>query len=152
MNAALDDDFGIDLAGVPGKLQRIADDIGDAVENIRGLVIVRENDGVALLLQPVDGMNVWRIDRPLDRRNEVLHPLVEVLRLARDRWREGKLGSFDDAEALGGADKNRARHALRAGIKLHHRSLLSTPLSGGSSIMLSLSIIEPKQKRQSRMG
>jgi hypothetical protein len=34
-----------------GELQRVADDVGDAVVDFRRLVIVRQDDGVADLLQ-----------------------------------------------------------------------------------------------------
>jgi hypothetical protein len=42
-----------DLGGLARELQRVADDVGDAVEDLRRLVVVREDDGVALLLQPL---------------------------------------------------------------------------------------------------
>ena len=48
MHAALDDDFGIDADGIAGKLQRIALDVGDAVEDLRRLVIVRQDENTAL--------------------------------------------------------------------------------------------------------
>jgi hypothetical protein len=55
MDAALDDDLGVDLGRLLGELQRVADDIGDAVKDFRRLVVVRQDNGVALLLHAVDG-------------------------------------------------------------------------------------------------
>ena len=80
----------------------VADDIGDAVEDVRRLVVVGEDDGAALLLQPVDGVHIGRIDRPFEGRDELLDPLVEMRGLAGDLRREGQVRPFDDAEALGG--------------------------------------------------
>ncbi len=62
MHAALDDDLGIDADSVAGELQRIALDVGDAVKNLRRLVVMRQDDGAALHLQPVDGMDIGRKD------------------------------------------------------------------------------------------
>jgi hypothetical protein len=53
------------------ELQRVADIIGDAVVDFRRLVVVRQDDGVALLLQLVDRLHVGRKDRPFDGGNDV---------------------------------------------------------------------------------
>src|SRR5690606_11789601 len=71
----------------------------------RRLVIVREDDGATLLLQPVDGGDIGRVDRPFEGRNELLHLFVEVLRLAGDLGREGKVRFLDDTEALRGGER-----------------------------------------------
>ena len=47
VHAALDDDLGIGLGCLARKLQRVADDIGDAMEDLGRHVVVREHDGVA---------------------------------------------------------------------------------------------------------
>jgi hypothetical protein len=84
MDAALDDDLGVDLGRLLGELQRVADDVGDAVIDFRRLVVVRQDDGVALLFQPVDGGDIGCVDRPLDARDMVLDLLVEMLGLLGD--------------------------------------------------------------------
>ena len=48
--------------------QAVADDVGDAVEDLRRLVVVRQDDGVALALQLEDGGDVVGERRPFDRR------------------------------------------------------------------------------------
>ena len=48
MHAALHDDVGVDLARLARELERIADEIGDAIVDFRRLVVVRQDDGVAL--------------------------------------------------------------------------------------------------------
>ncbi len=87
MDAALNDDVGIDLGGFLGELQGIADDVGDAVKNLRCLVVVREDNRIALLLQPVDCCHIGRVDRPFDARDMMGDTLVEMLGLRRDLGR-----------------------------------------------------------------
>ena len=67
MHAALDDDVGIDLGRLARELERVADEIGDAIVDFRRLVIVRQDDRVALLLERVDRLDVGREERPFDR-------------------------------------------------------------------------------------
>ncbi len=45
--------------------QAVADDVGDAVEDLRRLVVVREDDGVALALQREDGVDILGEGRPI---------------------------------------------------------------------------------------
>ena len=78
MHAALHDDIGIGLGGLARKLQRVADDVGDAIVDFRRLVIMRQDDGVALFLQPVDRVHIGGEERPFHRRNDVFHALIEM--------------------------------------------------------------------------
>ena len=48
VHAALHDDVGLHLGGFDRELQRVAADIGDAMEDLRRLVIMRQDDRVAL--------------------------------------------------------------------------------------------------------
>src|SRR5262249_38396385 len=80
-----------------GELQRVADEVRDAVVDLGSLVVVRQDHRVALLLQRVDGGHIGREERPLDRRHHVRDALVEVGGLALD------LGvPFERAPACGG--------------------------------------------------
>ena len=83
VDAALDDDVGVGLRRLLGELQRVADDVGDAMEDLRRLVVVRQDHRVAGLLEVVDRLDVGRHHRPFDRRDDVLDLRVEVRRLAR---------------------------------------------------------------------
>ena len=78
MHAALDDDLLLHLGCFARKLQRVAADIGDAVEDFRRLIVVCEDDRVALLLQVVDRLHIGRHERPFDLGNNVLHLGVEM--------------------------------------------------------------------------
>src|SRR3546814_464914 len=53
LDAAKGDDVGVGVGGLARQLQRIADEIGDIL-NLGLLVIMREDDGVAVLAQAVD--------------------------------------------------------------------------------------------------
>ena len=61
-----------------------ADEIGDAVVDFRRLVVVRQDDRVALLLERVDRLDVGREERPFDRGDDGPHPVVEMSGLALD--------------------------------------------------------------------
>ncbi len=84
VHAALHDDVGVDLRRLARELERIADEVGDAVVDFRRLVVVRQDDGVALLLERVDRLHIGREERPLDRRDHGLDALVEMRGLAAD--------------------------------------------------------------------
>ena len=51
VHAGQHDHLGIDRHGLAGQRQAVADDVGDAVEDLRRLVVVRQDDGVPLALQ-----------------------------------------------------------------------------------------------------
>ena len=84
VHAGLHDDRRLGLGRLDGKLQRVADEIGNAVVDLRRLVVMRQDDGVALFLQVVDRLHVRREERPLDRRHDGLDAVVEVRGLALD--------------------------------------------------------------------
>ena len=92
MHAALHDDLGVGLRRLAGELERVADHVGDAMEDLRRHVIVRQHDGVARALEIVDGLDVRGKARPLDRRDDARYALVEMRRLARDLRRIGEVG------------------------------------------------------------
>ena len=64
VNAGEHDDVGIDLGGFAGEQQAVADDIGDAMKDLRRLVVVRQHHGVAPALQFEDGVDVVGEGRP----------------------------------------------------------------------------------------
>ena len=66
MHAGQNDDVGLGLDGPARERQRVADDIGDAMEDLRRLVVMRQDHRVALLLQAVDGVHIGRVERPFD--------------------------------------------------------------------------------------
>ena len=51
MHAGQHDDVRFGRHRLAGERQAVADDIGDAVEDLRRLIIVRQDDGVSLPLQ-----------------------------------------------------------------------------------------------------
>ena len=57
--------------------QAVADDVGDAVEDLRRLVVVRQDDGVALALQRQDGVDVVGEHGPFHRRDDGLDPVIQ---------------------------------------------------------------------------
>ena len=65
VDAGEHDDVGIDLGGFARQQQAVADDVGDAVEDLRRLVIMRQDDGVALALQFEDGVDIVGEGRPI---------------------------------------------------------------------------------------
>src|SRR5260370_27358724 len=48
------------------------------MEDLRRLIVVRQDDRVAGFLQFVDRLDIGRHERPLDRRDHVLDPLIEM--------------------------------------------------------------------------
>ncbi len=119
VHAALDDDFLVHHGRLAGELQRIADDVGNAMVDFRRLVIMRQDDRVALLLELVDPPHVRRMHRPLDGGDVVLHLFVEMRGFARDLLRVGKIGHGQHAELLGcgagGGGRNCLRRSVLAG-------------------------------------
>ena len=86
MHAGQHDDVGIDLGGFARQQQAVADDVGDAVEDFRRLVVMREDDGVAASLQFEDGVDVLGEGGPFGRRDDPFDPVVKLLRNGRVRW------------------------------------------------------------------
>ena len=91
MHAALHDDLGVGLRRLAGELERVADHVGDAMEDLRRHVVMRQHDGVARALQIVDGLDVRGEARPLDRRDDPRHALVKMRGLARHLRRIGEV-------------------------------------------------------------
>jgi hypothetical protein len=124
VHAALHDDVGLHLGGFDRELQRVANDVGDAVEDLRRLVIMRQDDRVAGLLQLVDRFDIGRHERPLDRRDHAFDPFVKMRGGAFDfggplqRWhRQGAsaLGSADAAaQSSGGTPVDGISEIVRA--------------------------------------
>ena len=77
MHAGEHDDVRLDRHRLAGKRQAVADDVGDAVEDLRRLVIVRQDDGVSLPLEVKDGLDIVGEGRPFDGRNDAPHAVVE---------------------------------------------------------------------------
>ena len=102
MDAALHDDVGVRLAGDARELERIPDHVGDAIVDFRRLVIMRQDDGVALLFQVVDRLHIGRVERPFDRRDDRLDLFIEMRGLAGDFRRPRQTGHGDGAMAQGG--------------------------------------------------
>jgi len=76
MHAALNDHVGIRFRGLPGELQRVANDVGDAVVDLRRHVVMRQDHGVADRLEVVDRFDVRGELRPLDSRNHARDALI----------------------------------------------------------------------------
>ncbi len=77
MHSGQDDYSGINGHRLPRQGEAVADYVGDAVKDLRGLIVVREDDGVPLALQPEDGVDILGEERPFERRNHRLDALVE---------------------------------------------------------------------------
>ena len=80
MDAGENDDIGLDMHRFARQSEAVADDIGHAVEDLRRLVIVRENDGVAAPLQREDRVDIVGKGGPFDRGNRMPHFRVELIR------------------------------------------------------------------------
>ncbi len=91
MHAALHDDLGVGLGGLAGELERVADHVGDAMEDLGRHVVVRQHHGVARALEVVDGFDVRGEARPLDRRNDARYALVKMRGLPRHLRRIGEV-------------------------------------------------------------
>ena len=151
MHAALHDDVGVDLAGLARKLQRVADEIGDAIVDFRRLVIVREDDGVALFLQRVDRLHIGRKDRPFDRRHDGLDALVKVRGLARDVLVPVERRHRLDAEFARGGRRRCGAGAARGG-RLTTGPWVSRSGMVASPNMLNVSIYGDENIRLKRAG
>ena len=98
MHTALDDHFLIDHGRLARQLQRVALDVGNAMVDFRRLVIVRQNDRVALLLELVDPPDIGRMNRPFDGRNVVLDELIKRRSIAGDLVGIGEIRHVDHAK------------------------------------------------------
>ena len=70
MDAAEHDHFGVRLGRLSRQRERIACEIGDAVEYLGCLIIVRQDYGFALAFYLIDGGNIGRMHRPFDLRDD----------------------------------------------------------------------------------
>jgi len=73
MDAGQDDHVGVGAHRLAGQRQAVADDVGNRVKDVGGLVVVGQDDRVALALQPEDRGNVVGQERPFDSRDKPLH-------------------------------------------------------------------------------
>jgi hypothetical protein len=100
VHAALHDDLGVGLRRLAGELERVADHVGDAMEDLRRHVVVRQHHGVARTLEVVDGLDVRSEARPLDRRDRSRHALVQMRGRPRHLRRIGEVGQELRAKRL----------------------------------------------------
>jgi len=77
VDAADHDHVGLGALRLAGELQRVTDDVGHAVVDLGSLVIVRQHDGVALELEPVDRVDVGCVDRPFGGWDHARDPVVD---------------------------------------------------------------------------
>ena len=77
VDAGEHDDIGVDLGGFARQQQAVTDDVGDAVEDFRRLVIMRQDHGVALALQFENGVDVVGEGGPFGRRDHPLDPFID---------------------------------------------------------------------------
>ena len=79
-------------AAACAERERIADDIGDAAIDLRGLIMMREHHGIAFAFEFFDARDVGRGKLPLGRRHGTCHARIEMRRrrcdVARIRQRE----------------------------------------------------------------
>ena len=121
MHAALHDDLGVGLGRLAGKLQRVADDIGDAMEDFGRHVVMRQHDRVPRPLQIVDGLDVGRKAGPLDRRDHAGDALIEMRGLAGHFGRVGEIGQ----KRLGQSRVHLRLAPRRADMKRRHETKTS---------------------------
>ena len=69
---------GVGARRLAGQRQAVADDVADRVEDVRRLVVVRQDDRVPLALQLEDRGDVVGQDRPFERRHVAFDPAVEL--------------------------------------------------------------------------
>jgi hypothetical protein len=71
------DDIDVDLGRLAREQEAVADDIGDAMEDFRRLVIVSQHHGVAAALQLQDRVDVLGECSPFERRDDAFDALIE---------------------------------------------------------------------------
>ncbi len=77
MHAGQHDDVGVHIDRLAGERQAVADDIGDAVEDLRRLIIVREDDGIAALFQFENRLDIILKHHPFGFRDNAADTIIE---------------------------------------------------------------------------
>ncbi len=77
VHAAEHDDLGVGLGRLARQGQRVAGQVGHAVEDLRGLVVVPEDHRPALPLEALDRLDVGGVERPLELRDHLPEALVD---------------------------------------------------------------------------
>ncbi len=91
MHAGEHDDIGVNARCLARQRQAVAYEVGDAVENLGRLVVMGEDNRIARALERKNGVDVAGEERPLDRRNDRLHALVERRRARKHVGHRGLL-------------------------------------------------------------
>ncbi len=78
MHAGQDDDRGVGARRLARQREAVADDVADGVEDVGGLIVVRQDDRVPLALQLEDRGDVLGEERPFEGRHVALDPAVEL--------------------------------------------------------------------------
>ena len=89
MHPGEDDHVGVGARRLAGQRETVADDVADGVEDVGGLVVVRQDDRVLLALQLQDRGDVLGHDRPLEARHMALDPGIELGQRKRRRGAGG---------------------------------------------------------------
>src|SRR5262249_51665072 len=141
VHAPLDDDLGVGLGRLTGELERIADHVGDAMEDLGRHVVMREHDGVARPFKLIDGVNVGSESWPLDRRDDARYALVKMRGVTRDLRRVGEVRQKGRrlrpllSQPLGrGYAVNRPHSLLSLMLKLSIYGSLKHPAQGRPSL------------------
>ncbi len=143
MHAGLHDDLRIGARRLAREGEGVADEIGNAVENLRRHVVVAEDDRIPLALQAIDLGDQRREDRPFDLRDDMADFPVQRLGHLRDR---GGVSQFDahlpspvlaannaQLEYIYGAKRPALKGRLSLAVMLH----LSINLSSGGFLPFS---------------
>ena len=77
MDTGHDDHVRVHRLGFARQRQAVAGDVGDAVEDFRRHIIVRQDDRIALSLQAQDSLDVVLEGRPLQGRDHAADAAVE---------------------------------------------------------------------------
>ena len=78
MHAGEHDHIGVGARRLARQRQAVADDIGDGVEDVGSLIVVRQDDRVAFLLQLENRRDVVGQDRPFEGRNVPLDAPIQL--------------------------------------------------------------------------
>src|SRR5437870_11937904 len=90
MDAGQHDPVGIGAGRLARQRQTVADDVGDSVENVGRLIIVRQDDRVALALETQERGDIISPDAPFEGGDGPLHPTVAVGPWPRGGWGRGR--------------------------------------------------------------